>query len=339
MNGLVLAAGVALVAVIWADALVTALSQRGGGPVTSRVAHGLWRLSLAAMPTGTRSRAVELIGPTVVAAIVLAWLLGLWAGWLLVFSADPAVVVDADSRAPVDLGTRIYFVGFVLWTLGTGTYVPVGDEWEVLTAVASLQGFALITLGVTYLLQVLQAVTAERQLAGVVDDLGGTPDGIVRQNWSGSGFDALSSYVPSLVQMIEHHGRRHQAYPGLRYFRSAERRVALAPSMAALSEALLLLESGVAPDAAPPPPTLRPLRRALDGFVASLGHTAVEPSAADPPLPDLAALAEAGVPTAPPAAFAAGAGWASHRRRALWGLVEASGWRWDDVVGEAAARP
>lgn len=333
MNWLLFGAGVFVVGLVWADALVTTISQRGGGPLTSLLTRGLWMLAHWTRRHGhgrARSKAVELLGPTVVVLVALMWFLGLWGGWLLVFSASTGAVVDATTRFPADLGSRAYFVGFSLWTLGTGTYVPVGDGWELLTALASLQGFAFITLGVTYLLQVLQAVSSMRQLAGLITDLGGTPGGILRQNWSGDDFGSLDSYLSSLTQMVEIHGRRHLAYPVLRYFWSAERRTAFGPAFAALSEALLLLRYGVARGAAPAPASLLPLHRAIGGFLNTVGGAAAASGEAPPP-PDRTLLEEAGIPIASDARFAEGVAAEEKRRRVLLALLQSAAWDWSDV--------
>ena len=50
--------------------------------------------------------------------------------------------------------------GFTAFTLGVGDYIPNGQPWEVLTAIAVVSGLGLTTLAIIYLVPVVSAVTA-----------------------------------------------------------------------------------------------------------------------------------------------------------------------------------
>ena len=144
------------------------------------------------------------------------WVGLLWAGWVAVFSADAHSLVDPATGAPAGLGARAYAVGTYVSTLGLGVvWAPGSAGWGVLAVVGSVSGFALLTLVVTYVLQVVGAVTADRQLAGVTHGLGGTPQGLVTRAWAGSGFSGLGQHLAALTPMVEAHGRQHGAYPAL----------------------------------------------------------------------------------------------------------------------------
>lgn len=79
------------------------------------------------------------------------WLLLLWAGWTLVFSASPEAVLQDPEGVPADGWARAYFAGFSVFTLGVGDYVPNGPVWQLLTVVAVVSGLALTTMAITYL--------------------------------------------------------------------------------------------------------------------------------------------------------------------------------------------
>jgi hypothetical protein len=335
MDSVFVLLGALLVGLTLLDALWTTIAPRGAGPLTKRVARGWWAASLWAhrRRRGGAHGLLAFAGPALLVVAFLGWVAGLWAGWLLVFSAEPGAVVGATSNAPAPLAGRVYYVGFVLFTLGTGDYVPEGGTWEVLSAVAALSGLFVVTLAITYVLSVVSAVAAKRQLAGTITSLGETPVDLVRRAWDGSGFGGLDQQLPAIASALEHHNQRHLAYPILHYFHSADRRTALGPAVAVLDDALLLLAEGVAPDVRPPPAVVAPTRSTVGSFLGTLSEAFIREAAASPPLPDLAGLAEAGLPVARGNGLAEGAA-RSARRRLLLGLVRDAGWEW-----EAAAPP
>ena len=335
MRWLLLLLGLLLIGVTLLDALWTTIAPRGAGPVTKRLARGLWSLGLSVHRRRSAHGLLTLIGPSLLVVATLAWVAGLWAGWLLVFSAEPGTVVTSLSKEPASLVERVYYVGFVLFTLGTGDYVPEGGVWQVLSVLASLSGLSVITLAITYLLSVISAVAAKRQLAGSIHSLGGTPTDVVRQAWDGGGFSGLEQQLSAIASALEIHTQRHFAYPVLHYFHSADRRTALGPAVAVLDDALLLLAEGVAPDVRPTPAVVAPTRSTVASFLSTLNESFIEEANESPPSPPLRLLKEAGVPVVGEGAFAEAVDQAAQRRRLLRGFVRDSGWTWD---GETALR-
>jgi hypothetical protein len=342
MGTLYTAVGTLLVALALLDALWTTLAPHGAGPLTKYLARGWWAASLAVhrrLPGGAHGL-LAFAGPALLVLAVLLWTGLLWAGWTLLFSAEPGAVVDATAREPAGLSGRVYYVGFVLFTLGTGDYVPVGEPWEVLSAVASFTGLFVVTLAITYVLSVVSAVAAKRQLAGAIYSLGATPGEVVVRAWDRSGFEGLGQHLSGIAQALGMHTQRHLAYPVLHYFHSGERRSAFAPNAAVLGDALLLLAEGVAPDARPAPAEVGPVRRTLDGFLDTLSDAFISPADEAPAPPSLQHVASAGIPTVPTDAFAQAAEGSAPQRRRLLGLVEDAGWTWSAGSGtlDAPAR-
>ena len=333
MPVLLIVVGLSLIGSTLFDALWTTIAPRGAGPLSKRIARGWWTASLWVhrRRAGGAHGLLAFAGPALLVVAFLVWVGLLWTGWTLLFSAEPGAVVASSSNEPADLAGRVYYVGFVLFTLGTGDYVPVGGTWEVLSALASLSGLFVVTLAITYVLSVVSAVAAKRQLAGSIFSLGSTPSGVVRGAWDGNGFAGIEQHLPSLGSALEHHTQRHLAYPVLHYFHSTDRRTALGPAVAVLDDALLLLANGVAPDVRPAPAILEPTRRTVGSFLDTLGNAFIGPSDEVPPTPDLTAVASVGVATEAAGDFERAAERAAHRRRLLQGLVGDGGWSWADV--------
>lgn len=333
MSILALVTGILLIVLAMVDALWTTLTIGGGGPLTSRIGQGLWRgfLALHSAARSRLHRQLVFLGTVILMVILLVWVLLLWSGWTLLFSAQTNAVVDSHSGAPADLSGRIYFTGYTLFTLGIGNYVPRGGVWEVLTAVASFNGLLVVTLAITYLVPVLSAVTHKRHLAALIDDLGATPTEILRRAWTGSRFDGLSNHFAQIAPILELYSQRHAAYPILHYFHSASRRTATGPTLAALDEALLLLAVAVHPDVRLAPTKTKPLQIALAGLLRTLQRRYIPKSDKPPPAPDLGPLRDCGIPVVDEDEYRKAVEEHSSRRRLLRALVEHDGWTWDDV--------
>ena len=323
--------GFALLALTMLDVFWSTLTSGGGGPLTRRVARGLWKAALAVHRRRPSHRLLKVAGVVIVLAIVGLWIGLLWTAWMLIFSAEAGAVVASDTGAPASFWERLYFVGFTIYTLGMGDFVPQGAAWRVLTAIASLNGLFLVTLSITYLLPIVSAATEKSQLADLVSALGTTPAAIVRAGWNGEDFSALESWLTDLSKKVALHAERHLAYPVLHYFHNLDRFSAIAPTLAALDEALSLLAFGVAPEKRLLEATLGTARNALAVLLRRLADSLVEPEAV-PPLPDLGALREAGIPTVSEEDFRAQMAALDARRRLLHGYVRSDGWTWQDVT-------
>jgi hypothetical protein len=123
----------------------------------------------------------------VLIATVLTWVLGLWAGWSLVFGGSGSIV-EATSRRPAGASDVVYYAGFTIFTLGTGDFVAADPGWRITTAIASFSGLFLITLAITYLISIVSALVNRRALAVQILGLGTSPGDIVANGWSSDRF-------------------------------------------------------------------------------------------------------------------------------------------------------
>ena len=172
MQTLLLALGIAVIGGVFLDALWTTVAAAGGGPLTTRLARGLWSGALRAHRRSGSHGLLAAMGTVILMSAIVSWITLLWAGYLLVFSAGDAAVVHASTGAPAGFWERVYFTGYTLSTLGMGDFVPQGSAWRVVTALASLSSLFLVTLSITYLVPVLSAVAAKRQIAALIADIG-----------------------------------------------------------------------------------------------------------------------------------------------------------------------
>ncbi|MEE1940301.1 potassium channel family protein [Streptomyces sp. TRM 70361] len=329
MNAPIALLGCLLLLLVLADASITALSMvRVTGPVTGWVTRGVWRLFLAAHTRKPGGGLLQWSGTVTLLVTFLTWTLLLWAGWLLFFASHERAVVGSLTSAPADGWSRVYFTGYTVFTLGTGDYVP-GTAWaQVATAVAALSGLFLVTLSLTYLVQVVQAVVHKRSVAVQVHALGPDAGRIVAGGWTGDGFSSMfNQHLVSLTEPLLRMGEQHLAFPVVHYFHSNVRGKAPACAVADLDDALLLLRAGTDPRARPDPAATGPLWAALGQVLDNLQGRFFSRAERERPAPALSALHEAGVPAVDEERYAAQVREQARRRRAVQGFLHSDGWR------------
>jgi hypothetical protein len=216
MNGVLVLAGVVLVGATVADVAVALLGDSGtGGWVTGRCGRLAWR-ALAPSRRRQRHGPSHLLGRLIVLATPLGWLLGLWAGWTLVFVASPNSIVTTAEGAPASTVETVYFTGYTLFTLGNGELRPRGGLWQITTAVAALSGFAILSLAVTFIILVVQAATTRRRIAGTIALYGATPTQL-----SAALDDAVvdeARLASAIIELAE----THAAFPALHYLHTTD---------------------------------------------------------------------------------------------------------------------
>lgn len=322
--------GAALIDMLW----TTVAASAGGGPITARVSKGMWdgaRL-FACRGDKVRHGPLRLAGVVIVVVVFSVWLFLAWAGWTLMFLADADAVVAAVTRVPASAVERAYFAGYAMATLGNGEFVPTGTIWRALTVVSTITGFGMATMGITYLVPVVGAVTDRRAKALHISSLGERPADVVVQAWDSGGWGPLEHEMQQIGPELALLGQRHLAYPILHFFHDVDVDAAAAVRIAVLDEAVTLLECGVAPEARPMGSVLSSMRRSVNAYLGALRAAYIAPAEEDPPAPDLAALRSAGIPTVDDDEFRRAVAELSERRRTLRGAIQDDGWTWSHVT-------
>lgn len=323
--------GIVLLLVVFVDALWTTLwVDGGGGFLTARLTTWAWRGVMAVV--GRRHhRALSLFGPTVLVSVVVLWGLLLWGGWVLVFSGEPASLLEnSPEKTPADWTGRIWFVAFSISTMGNGDYKPDGGAWQIVASLTTLSGFFLATMAISYLLSVLGAVVAKRAFAGQIAGLGHTPTGFLENTWDGESFRALDLPLNSLSGMLGALTEQYLSYPILQYYHGARAAKSPAIGIVVLDEALTLLQYGVPEQNRPTVAVLHSARAGVAGYLETLQSAFINPADEVPPAPDLGRLRAAGIPTVGDAEFEAALEALKERRKKLHGLLLADGWQWPE---------
>jgi hypothetical protein len=203
------------------------------------------------------------------------------------------------------------------------------------TSVAAGSGFLLFGLALAYLVPVISAATQKRQIAVYITSLGRNPDDIILRAWNGQDTTALAPHLQSLTGMLALLGENHLTYPVLHYFHGAHRIRSAAASVAALDEALTILECGLQQGCSLDLPSLGAAREAITSYLDTLSPALILPAVDIPPSPSLENLRGMGVPVVSDSLFAAALAMVSERRRLLLALVLNEGWDWSAVWNDS----
>jgi hypothetical protein len=184
------------------------------------------------------------------------------------------------------------------------------------------------TLGISYVLPVLQAVIAKRSLAIYITKLGRTPNQIIKKGWNGKSFSALYDRFTTLENMLLQHSERHLAYPVLHYFHSNYKDYSAPLRLAALDEAITIQEIFEL-DKTDQAYNWNALRGAMDNYIVRLDNTFTGSPDKAPPFPyenplNNSTVLENGKEEE--------LRQYQQRRCKLLGLINKDGWEWEDLL-------
>lgn len=325
-----------LVSLALFDFYTTTMTLKGGGPLSSRLPHRLWRLCLHLHQRVGAPRLLSAAGPSLLLLMILVWFGLCWLGWLLIFSASAEAVVNADTLVPATWVERLYFAGYTLTTVGYGDFKANTSAAQIAAVFAGFNGLFLLTLAITYSMPILSASATRRQIALQINILGRNPDEIItRHNEQGS-FSFLASQLQQLNTQIAAVSQQHLAYPILHYFHDNRRSHALPLNIACLQEACTAILFAFPQLPYATRAQLEATQAVIDDFVDNVRPVVAEQRTDIPKPPactGLESLSQAERTSLEVREYMQ----SQQRRRLLLGLIESDGWDWDDVLEAAAA--
>ncbi len=171
MDWILIAAGVILIVLGLVDIAFTVLYYEGYGFLSLRVYRGFWSLlRFLSTPFPDRVRGfIRTLGvPLMVPLTLLLWLGLELFGFSLFFSAHMDLLTFRfDSLSPEGPGylDALYLSGVTLATLGYGDIVPTTGLLRVVCFLEGLIGFSIITLSITYVLNINQTLQSLSRMA------------------------------------------------------------------------------------------------------------------------------------------------------------------------------
>ncbi|WP_114577367.1 potassium channel family protein [Saliphagus sp. LR7] len=337
MDSLYLAVGTVVLLAVVVDVIWTTLWVDGGsGPLSARLTTWTWYgLRRASDDRGL----LGVAGPLVLSLTLAMWIGLLWLGWTLLFAGGSPALLSTQTGEPASWTGRIYYVAYTMFTNGNGDYTPAGGVWEIASSFTTATGMAFVTLGISYVVTVLGAVSEKRSFASDVTGLGDRPESFVRTGWDETEgeFGELGLPLESLANDLSLLADKHKAYPVLHYYHSDQPSRASAVAVPILDEALTVLESGVEPADRPDPVLLASARSSVDTYLDTLETAFIDPADEVPPAPDLNRLREDSIGTVEDRTLERAVSEIEDRRRRLLGIARADAWEWPPV-GEDESR-
>jgi len=222
-------AGAAVMALFLADIFMTVLYARAGtGLLAPRWNRMVWAaLDGVSRLFGRRRGAVlSYGGPLIVILLILFWALGLVVGAALIVQPELGTAITPSSGdTPKDFITALLVAGNSLSIVGGGSYSPHTGGTRLLYLLNSLIGGAVLSLVLSYLVQVYSGLRERNTLALTVELMtGGTGDAaemLARLAPEGDFSDATSE-LGNLIRPLAQTKEGHHFYPLLFYFRFRE---------------------------------------------------------------------------------------------------------------------
>jgi hypothetical protein len=327
-----LIAGVIIILTIYADFAYTTLSTNGAGFISNIVTQAIWKIFIL-LSGGNGSRFIlKFAGVATVVALLIFWVAMIWMGNALIFLSDRSSVVDSITNTPVGSFDVVYFVGYTIFTLGNGDLKGGDTLWRNYSAIVSVSGLSILTIAISYMVQVLSAVTDKRHLSIYISSMGDSPQKILMQAWNGRNFEKLEPHFLELTTRILYHDQNYLSYPILHQFHSTKAKEAEGINLVALDEAISMLLICVPKEHRPASLDVSALRKSITAYLINLEDNFFSMAKHSPPLPDLKVLKDAGIPVIEDEAYIQERYHElEDRRRLLMAYLHHQAWEWSDL--------
>jgi hypothetical protein len=246
--------GTALMLLFLADIFLTVLYARAGtGLLAPHWTRAIWALlhGAARLLGKRRGGVLSLAGPLIVVSLIGFWALGLAAAAALVIQPELGTSIRPSSGdTPTDFITALLVAGNSLSIVGGGDYAPHTSGTRILFLINSLIGASVLSLVLSYLVQVYSALRERNTLALTIDlmtdSTGDAAEMLVRLMPDGNADDATSE-LGNLVRSLAATKEAHHFYPLLFYFRFEEPLYAVSRFTFVLLDLTTLIDSGLNP--------------------------------------------------------------------------------------------
>jgi hypothetical protein len=244
--------GILLVILVCLDVFTTILYARIGTSVFSNLlAHLVWRLLRGLSSLFKHKQAVMLsfCGPLILVLLVTIWAILLTCGMALVFQPELGKsIVSSSGQTPTDFITAMYVGGSSVAIVGASDYTPQTGLFRMVFLFNSLLGISIISLTLTYLMQVYVALQRRNTLGLLVQTASGeTGDaaelltGLGPEGQFSGGYNNLSEMSGQMISVKE----SHHFYPLLFYFRFQESYYSVSHFTLVALDTVTLIKSGL----------------------------------------------------------------------------------------------
>jgi len=248
-------AGAVVTVVVLLDIFLTVLYARAGTELLSAVVpRAIWKVfRLVSRPFGRhRGRVLSFCGPVILVALIFVWAAGLAFGSALIMHPHLGGGIRAsEGSTPTDFMSALYAGASSLSFVGSGDFKPQGAVFQALYMLNSLIGMSVMSLVLTYVMQIYNALRSRNALGLAIqtlsNDTGDAAEliaGLGAQGQFNSGYNNLSSLALNTCAVKE----SHHFYPLLFYFRFTEPYYSVSKTATVLLDCVSLVKSGISDD-------------------------------------------------------------------------------------------
>ena len=246
--------GICLVALALVDVFLTVLYARIGTGLSSPfIARGMWWLfkRLGRLLPRWCDRILSFAAPITLVVIAAVWVQATMIGIALIVwpGLNNGGIVSVDGHTPSDFVTAYYYAGDTLTTVGTGVLSAKGRFYMLVTVFTSIVGMGLITLTVTYLLEIYSALHRRNAFAvSLHHETSATGDAVEKVMGLGPNGDFegaradLQNIASRLVDLYE----THHFFWIVTYFRFPEKFYALSRVLLVSMEIVTIIKTALA---------------------------------------------------------------------------------------------
>ena len=222
--------GVGVLGLVAYDVYATILHSRArAGPIGERLNRGVWWLArgLAFRFSRPRRHAIlNAIGPLLLPALVATFIALLMLGYALIYwpRMPASFNVNENARTPAWI-EALYLSGATLTTLGYGDIAPRTTAMRLVALSEVSAGFAFISLAVTYLLTVTNALERKRAVALSFyhqAEQGADAAGFLTHHFRRGAFHGLDTVFADAARDLQTLLESHVEHPVIHYFHPVE---------------------------------------------------------------------------------------------------------------------
>ena len=230
INILLTGAGVVLLLAVFYDVYATILrATKHQGPFSKLINRGLWwsaRRFAQSLNRRRRHRILSTIGPLLMPSLVIFFILMLITGFALIYL--PRMETEfkiADATQGSRIFQAFYFSGVTFLTIGYGDVVPVSNATRLIAIVEAVSGLAIISLSITYLLTVYQALERKRAVALKFYHQarqGADISGFISSHFARGRFHSLTDSLREATHDLQELLESHLEHPVIHFFHPPE---------------------------------------------------------------------------------------------------------------------
>ncbi|MFL6798018.1 MAG: two pore domain potassium channel family protein [Xanthobacteraceae bacterium] len=244
-----------LMLLVLADVFLTVLYARAGtGIISEKLARMVWAIFRNAPAKRHLPTVLSFCGPSILVLLVLTWslLLDLGAG-MIVHPLLGTGIRSSSGSSPTDFVTAVYVGGSSLSIVSSSDLEPQTSSTKVFFILNAVIGTSVISLTLTYLMQVYAALRERNALGLKLETMssqtGDSSELVARlfpRDQLSSGYNILTEIAGEIATTKE----AHHFYPVLFYFRFHDALYSVSRITFLALDAVSLIRSSLADDSA-----------------------------------------------------------------------------------------